>query len=354
MLGDIAVLTGATYFSEDLGRKPRERSSSASSARPRRSSSPRTTPRSSRAPARRRTSPAGRADPQPSIEKTTSDYDREKLQERLAKLTGGVAIINVGGATEQAQKDARTWSTTPCTPPARPPKEGYVPGGGVALLRTIEAIRPARRRPRATRSSASTSWLRAIEAPARQIAINAGYDGDLAVETVKKRGQLRPQRRHRRLRRPRQGRHHRPGPGRQERPDQRGERRGADAHHRCDGHRPEGGHQADRGRGELIEPPPRGTGGACPLLDPPLERGRVGSGGSEARPTRGAREPSPGGKPAGLDLWTRSTHVHAATISACRRRPVPALSRYALDATGRTILPSSRILITVAVRTLSR
>jgi hypothetical protein len=90
------------------------------------------------------------------IEKTTSDYDREKLQERLAKLTGGVAVIRVGAATETEMKERKDLIDD-ALHATRAAAEGIVPGGGVAFLRAIEAVEAGKRRPRATRRSASTS-----------------------------------------------------------------------------------------------------------------------------------------------------------------------------------------------------
>ena len=110
------------------------------------------------------------------VEDTTSDYDREKLQERLAKLVGGVAIIKVGAATETEMKEkkARVEDAMHATKAAV--EEGIVAGGGVALLRAAKALRDARRST-ATSSSASRSCMRAIEEPLRWIATNAGHEG---------------------------------------------------------------------------------------------------------------------------------------------------------------------------------
>ena len=114
------------------------------------------------------------------VEDTTSDYDREKLQERLAKLVGGVAVIKVGAATETEMKEkkARVEDAMHATKAAV--EEGIVPGGGVALIRAGKALeRPEARR--ATSRSASTSCARAIEEPMRWIATNAGHEGSIVV-----------------------------------------------------------------------------------------------------------------------------------------------------------------------------
>src|SRR5690606_21039856 len=108
-----------------------------------------------------------------------------KLQERLAKLTGGVAIISVGGATETAMKErkARVEDALHATRAAA--KEGYVAGGGVACLRAIPDVLDAMKKAKGDEKIGYDIVAKALEAPARQIAINAGHDGDLVVETVK-------------------------------------------------------------------------------------------------------------------------------------------------------------------------
>ena len=113
---------------------------STTSARPRRSSSRRKTPRSSTAPARRPTSRRASSQIRQQIEEATSDYDKEKLQERVAKLSGGVAVIKVGAATEieMKEKKARVEDALHATRAAV--EEGVVPGGGVALIRAQKAL----------------------------------------------------------------------------------------------------------------------------------------------------------------------------------------------------------------------
>ena len=110
------------------------------------------------------------------IEETTSDYDREKLQERLAKLVGGVAVIKVGAATETEMKEkkARVEDAMHATKAAV--EEGIVPGGGVALLRAAKALDGLKAR-RATRQVGVDIIRRALEEPLRQIATNAGHEG---------------------------------------------------------------------------------------------------------------------------------------------------------------------------------
>src|SRR5881392_442509 len=117
------------------------------------------------------------------IDETTSDYDREKLQERLAKLTGGVAVIKVGAATETAMKEkkARVEDAMHATKAAV--EEGIVPGGGVALLRASKAI--DRLKVEGDEKVGAQIVKRALEEPIRQIVENAGLEGSVVVEKVK-------------------------------------------------------------------------------------------------------------------------------------------------------------------------
>jgi len=117
------------------------------------------------------------------IDETTSDYDREKLQERLAKLVGGVAVINVGAATEveMKEKKARVEDALHATRAAV--EEGIVPGGGVALLRTLPALDKLRL---ADEERLGANIIRrALEEPLRRIASNAGMEGAIALQKVK-------------------------------------------------------------------------------------------------------------------------------------------------------------------------
>jgi chaperonin GroEL len=117
------------------------------------------------------------------IEETTSDYDREKLQERLAKLIGGVAVINVGAATEieMKEKKARVEDALHATRAAV--EEGIVPGGGVALVRCVPALNNVEASGEAAQGV--NIIRRALEEPLRQIAINAGHEGSVVVEKVR-------------------------------------------------------------------------------------------------------------------------------------------------------------------------
>jgi chaperonin GroEL len=117
------------------------------------------------------------------IEETTSDYDREKLQERLAKLAGGVAVIKVGAATETAMKEKKARVEDALNATRAAVEEGIVPGGGVALLRTAKAIDKLKLE--GDEKVGAMIVRRALEEPIRQIVENAGAEGSVIVEKVK-------------------------------------------------------------------------------------------------------------------------------------------------------------------------
>jgi chaperonin GroEL len=119
------------------------------------------------------------------IEETTSDYDREKLQERLAKLAGGVAVINVGAATETEMKEKKARVEDALHATRAAVEEGIVPGGGVALIRAQKAIDTLELS--GDEAIGAAIVRRAVEAPLRQLADNAGKEGALIVQEVKKR-----------------------------------------------------------------------------------------------------------------------------------------------------------------------
>ncbi len=119
------------------------------------------------------------------IEETTSDYDREKLQERLAKLAGGVAVINVGAATETEMKEKKARVEDALHATRAAVEEGIVPGGGVALLRCLGAIEALKLE--GDEQIGVDIVKRAIEAPLRCLAQNAGVEGSIVVQEVKKR-----------------------------------------------------------------------------------------------------------------------------------------------------------------------
>ena len=183
MLGDIATLTGGTLISEDLGLKlesldlshlGRAKSVTVDKAET-------TIVQGAGKPADVQ---ARVQQLRQQIENTESEYDREKLQERLAKLTGGVAIVSVGAGTEaeMKQKKARVEDALHATRAAV--EEGIVPGGGVALLRCREAVEKARSQAKGDEKIGVDIILHALEAPIRQIAENGGIDGAVVADEV--------------------------------------------------------------------------------------------------------------------------------------------------------------------------
>jgi len=120
------------------------------------------------------------------IEETTSDYDREKLQERLAKLAGGVAVINVGAATETEMKEKKARVEDALHATRAAVEEGVVPGGGVALLRCLAAMDAVKPENDDERIGVDIV-KRAVECPTRVLADNAGFEGSVVVQEVKKR-----------------------------------------------------------------------------------------------------------------------------------------------------------------------
>ena len=119
------------------------------------------------------------------IESTDSDYDREKLQERLAKLSGGVAVIKVGAATEVELKEKKHRIEDAVSTTKAAIEEGVVPGGGVALLRSQQAILDAAEKLDDDEATGARIVARAVEEPLKQIAVNAGLEGGVVVEKVK-------------------------------------------------------------------------------------------------------------------------------------------------------------------------
>ena len=118
------------------------------------------------------------------IAETTSDYDREKLQERLAKLAGGVAVINVGAATEVEMKEKKLRIEDALAATRAAVEEGIVPGGGTALLSAIPAVKNLVKTLSGDERTGAEIILRAIEEPVRQIAKNAGLDGSVIINNI--------------------------------------------------------------------------------------------------------------------------------------------------------------------------
>src|SRR5205807_6492800 len=119
------------------------------------------------------------------IENTDSDYDREKLQERLAKLSGGVAAIKVGAATEVELKEKKHRIEDAVSTTKAAVEEGVVPGGGVALLRSQSRILDAAEKLEGDEATGARIVARAVEEPLKQIAVNAGLEGGVVVDKVR-------------------------------------------------------------------------------------------------------------------------------------------------------------------------
>ena len=182
MLEDIAILTGGQVVSEDLGIKLENLAvSDLGNAKRITIDKDNTTIVDG---AGSRSALEGRVKQiRAQIEETTSDYDREKLQERLAKLIGGVAVINVGAATETEMKEKKARVEDALNATRAAVEEGIVPGGGVALVRCLEALQ--KMKIKAAQKLGVRVIMRAIEEPLRQIANNAGLEGSVVIDKVK-------------------------------------------------------------------------------------------------------------------------------------------------------------------------
>ncbi len=179
MLEDIAILTGGEVISEDLGLKLENVDARSSSAGPSKCQGrPRKRPPSSTAPVRQADHRAASTRSAARSKRPTSDYDREKLQERLAKLAGGVAVIKVGAATEVELKEKKHRVEDALSATRAAVEEGIVPGGGVALLQVAQALEKADISMLSEEEKVGVKIVRrAMEEPLRQIANNAGLDG---------------------------------------------------------------------------------------------------------------------------------------------------------------------------------
>jgi chaperonin GroEL len=183
MLGDIAVLTSGTLISEDLGIELEsltlDQLGSAKKITVDKSETTIVQGAGKTSDIQQRIQQLKNQ-----IDASDSDYDREKLQERLAKLTGGVAIVSVGAdtETEMKQKKARVEDALHATRAAV--EEGVLPGGGVALIRAQEAISKARSAAKGDEKIGVDIILNAVTAPLKQIADNCGIDGSVVVDEV--------------------------------------------------------------------------------------------------------------------------------------------------------------------------
>jgi chaperonin GroEL len=184
MLGDMAVLTGGTVISEDLGLKLENLQLSqlgkAKQVKIDKDSTTIIQGAGKKSEITRRIDQLRRQ-----IEETESDYDKEKFQERLAKLSGGVALIRVGAPTEADMKQTKARIEDALHATRAAAEEGIVPGGGVALVRVLPAVEKLHGELHGDEKLGAAIVLRALEEPVRYIAANSGHDGAVIAEEVK-------------------------------------------------------------------------------------------------------------------------------------------------------------------------
>ena len=187
MLSDMAVLTGGTVISEDLGIKLEnltvDQLGRAKQIKVNKDSTTLIQGAGKRADIQKRIDQLRRQ-----IDETESEYDKEKFQERLAKLSGGVALINVGAATEAEMKETKARVEDALHATRAAAEEGIVPGGGTALLRVIPAVEAILGRSSGDEKLGAAIVLRSLEEPVRHIASNSGHDGGVVADEVKSRG----------------------------------------------------------------------------------------------------------------------------------------------------------------------
>ena len=183
MLGDIATLTGGTFVSEDQGLKL-ENVELNMMGQAKRVVITKDETTIIQGAGKKKEIESRISQIRNQIEKTTSDYDREKLQERLAKLTGGVALVKVGGATEIEVKERKDLVDDAFHATKAAAEEGVIPGGGVAYLRSIKAVTNAGKKIEGDEAIGYRIVAKALEFPTRQIAENAGEDGGVVVDEI--------------------------------------------------------------------------------------------------------------------------------------------------------------------------
>ncbi len=185
MMEDIAVLTGGVVISEELGYELREATidmlGQAETVKVNKDNTVIVGGNGRRSELEARV-----AQIKASIEETNSDFDREKLQERLAKLAGGVAVINAGAASETELKEKKLRLEDALNATKAAVEEGIVAGGGVSLIRAIQAVKDYADKQDGDMKTGAKIVERALEEPVRQIAANAGFDGAVIVAEVKK------------------------------------------------------------------------------------------------------------------------------------------------------------------------
>ncbi|OQB24355.1 MAG: 60 kDa chaperonin [Firmicutes bacterium ADurb.Bin182] len=187
MLQDIAILTGGQVISDELGMELKETKISQLG-----------TARQVKVDKENTTIVEGAGDPseikarinsiKAQIEETTSDYDKEKLQERLAKLAGGVAVVSVGAATEVEMKEIKMRIEDALNATRAAVEEGIIPGGGVSLINVVDRVKKLEAGASGDIKTGIQIVVRALEEPVRQIASNAGLEGSVVVQAIKSSG----------------------------------------------------------------------------------------------------------------------------------------------------------------------
>ncbi len=183
IMADLAVVTGGKFISEDIGLKL-ENVELDDLGQAKRITVDKDNTLIVEGAGKRRDIDARADQIRSQIDKTTSDYDKEKLQERLAKLTGGVAVIRAGAATEIEMKERKDLIDDALHATRAAAEEGIVPGGGVSFLRAIEAVENGKSKARGDEKIGFDIVIEALRAPARQIADNAGEDGEVIVDEI--------------------------------------------------------------------------------------------------------------------------------------------------------------------------
>src|SRR3954469_17533030 len=183
IMADLAVVTGGEFVSEDIGLKL-ENVELEQLGRAKRIVIDKDNTLIVEGAGKRKDIDARAEQIRQQIEKTTSDYDKEKLQERLAKLTGGVAVVKAGANTETEMKERKDLIDDALHATKAAAQEGIVTGGGVAFLRAIEAVQNGKRQAKADEKLGFDIIAEALKAPARQIADNAGEDGEVVVSRI--------------------------------------------------------------------------------------------------------------------------------------------------------------------------
>src|SRR5436190_1149519 len=191
MLGDIAVLTGGQFISEDLGLKLEnvqlDQLGQAQTGKVEKESTTIINGKGDKSAIQRRIEQI-----RTQMEQTDSEYDKEKFSERLAKLTGGVAIVRVGGATEAEMKQTKGRVEDALHATRAAVADGIVPGGGTALIRCIDAAEGTIKGLRGDEKLGAEIVARALEKPVRTIAENTGVDGAVVADEVRTRGEKSP------------------------------------------------------------------------------------------------------------------------------------------------------------------